>query len=137
MSLAETDETLSLEQVSRDSRVSVSVSVSYKEFQESQSQSRSRLRATQSLSLSLGHEYLSTKVSVSVSNYKNLVSSVYGAVLSHFGLILRYSVKSLCSKSLKKVSSLVRLSGLSLSLGLVIRVSKVSVSVSVSSKGIP
>ena len=131
-SKAETDETLSLTRVSRDSRVSVSVS--YNEFPESQSQSRSRVRAIQSLSLSLGLEYLSTKVSV--SNYKNLVSSAYGAVLSYFGLILRYSVKNLFCNSLKKVLSLVRLSGLSLSLGLVIRVSRVSVSVSVSSKGI-
>ena len=115
--IAETDETLSLERVSRDSRVSVSVSVSYKEFPESQSQSRSRVRGFQSLSLSLGLEYLISKVSVSVSNSQAVVSSVYAAILPLFRPILVYSLKGLCSKV--SVSSLVRLVGLSLSLGLV------------------
>ena len=117
--IAETDETLSLERVSRDSRVSVSVSVSYKEFPESQSQSRSRVRGFQSLSLSLGLEYLISKVSVSVSNSQAVVSSVYGAILPVFRPILVYSLKGLCSKVSVSVSSLVRLVGLSLSLGLV------------------
>ena len=113
--IAETDETLSLERVSRDSRVSVSVSVSYKEFPESQSQSRSRVRGFQSLSLSLGLEYQISKVSVSVSNSQAVVSSVYGAILPLFIPILVSPLKGLvCCKV--SVSILVRLVGLSLSL---------------------
>ena len=103
---AETDETLSLERVSRDSRVSVSVSVSYKEFPESQS--RSRVRGFQSLSLSLGLECLISKVSV--SNSQAVVSSVYCSILPLFRPILVYPLKGLFSKV--SVSSLMRLVGL-------------------------